>query len=128
MTASDLINLSGLIDDAKCFTLVRQHRWLEGARCAVCERKATVTEREGEDFAACVRSSSGWDDYHKVRRELAISHDFVYITVKELYSDIGLDKQWYQSPEMQKVLRLVEPDPPFKGLWQPVRIDCLRMR
>ncbi len=26
MAASDLINLSGLIDDAKCFALVRQHR------------------------------------------------------------------------------------------------------
>jgi hypothetical protein len=26
MAASDLINLSGLLDDAKCFTLVRQHR------------------------------------------------------------------------------------------------------
>jgi len=27
MAASGLINLSGLIDDAKCFVLVRQHRW-----------------------------------------------------------------------------------------------------
>jgi len=26
MAASDLINLSGLIDDAKCFAQVRQHR------------------------------------------------------------------------------------------------------
>jgi len=25
MAASDLINLSGLLDDAKCFALVRQH-------------------------------------------------------------------------------------------------------
>jgi len=36
MAASDLINLSGLIDDAKCFALVRQHRWPEGVRCPVC--------------------------------------------------------------------------------------------
>jgi len=34
MAASDLINLSGLIDAAKCFALVRQHRWPEGARCS----------------------------------------------------------------------------------------------
>jgi len=27
MAASGLLNLSGLIDDAKCFALVRQHRW-----------------------------------------------------------------------------------------------------
>jgi hypothetical protein len=31
MPASDLVNLSGLMDDAKCFALVRQHRWPEGA-------------------------------------------------------------------------------------------------
>ncbi len=30
MAASGLINFSGLIDNAKCFTLVRQHRWPEG--------------------------------------------------------------------------------------------------
>jgi len=35
MAASDLVNLSGLLDDAKCFALVRQHRWPEGVRCPV---------------------------------------------------------------------------------------------
>ncbi len=30
MAASDLINLSGLIDDAKCFAPVREYRWPEG--------------------------------------------------------------------------------------------------
>ena len=37
MAASDaapgLVNLSGLMDDAKCFAFVRQHRWPEGVRC-----------------------------------------------------------------------------------------------
>ncbi len=36
MVASDLINLSGLTDNAKCFSLVCQHRWPEGARCSMC--------------------------------------------------------------------------------------------
>ncbi len=36
MTAPDLVNLSALIDDAKCFALVRQHRWPEGVRCPTC--------------------------------------------------------------------------------------------
>ena len=27
MGAPDLINLSGLLDDAKCFAFVRQQRW-----------------------------------------------------------------------------------------------------
>ena len=52
MAASDLINLSGLIDDAKCFALVRQHRWPEGARCPVCGSGAVI--RDGhEDTQPC---------------------------------------------------------------------------
>ncbi len=47
MAASDLINLSGLLDDAKCFALVRQHRWPEGARCPVCDSSAVT--RDGHD-------------------------------------------------------------------------------
>jgi hypothetical protein len=33
MAAPDLVNLSGLIDDAKCFALVCQQSWLEGVQC-----------------------------------------------------------------------------------------------
>jgi len=33
MTAPDLANLSDLLDNAKCFAFVRQHRWPEGVRC-----------------------------------------------------------------------------------------------
>jgi len=47
MAASELINLSGLLDDAKCFALVRQHRWPEGARCPVCDSGAVI--RDGHD-------------------------------------------------------------------------------
>ena len=47
MAASDLVNLSGLIDDAKCFALVRQHRWPEGVRCPGCGSDAVV--RDGHD-------------------------------------------------------------------------------
>jgi len=49
MAASDLINLSGLIDDAKCFALVRQHRWPESACCPVCGSGAVI--RDGHDDA-----------------------------------------------------------------------------
>jgi transposase-like protein len=31
-----LINLSALLDDAKCFELVRQTRWPQGVRCPKC--------------------------------------------------------------------------------------------
>src|SRR5919112_4357683 len=47
MTAPDLVNLSALIDDAKCFALVRQQRWPEGVRCPACS-SATVV-RDGLD-------------------------------------------------------------------------------
>src|SRR3954469_1682601 len=42
-----LVNLSSLIDGAKCHELVRQHRWPDGVRCPRCE-SASVT-RHGRD-------------------------------------------------------------------------------
>jgi transposase-like protein len=46
MAASDavpgLVNLSGLMDDAKCFAFVRQHRWPEGVRCPGCGSAAVI--------------------------------------------------------------------------------------
>jgi transposase-like protein len=47
MAAPDLVNLASLIDDAKCFALVRQHRWPEGVRCPGCGSSAVV--RHGGD-------------------------------------------------------------------------------
>src|SRR5689334_9008434 len=47
MAAPDLVNLAALIDDAKCFALVRQHRWPEGVRCPGCGSDTVV--RHGRD-------------------------------------------------------------------------------
>ncbi len=47
MPASDLVNLSSLMDDAKCFALVRQHRWPEGVRCPGCDSSSVI--RDGCD-------------------------------------------------------------------------------
>jgi len=47
MAASDLVNLSGLMDDAKCFAMVREHRWPEGVRCPSCDSSAVI--RDGCD-------------------------------------------------------------------------------
>ena len=49
MAARDLVNLSVLIDDAKCFALVRQHRWPDGVRCPACGSGTVV--RDGHDDA-----------------------------------------------------------------------------
>src|SRR6188474_3488345 len=47
MVVPDLFNLSALIDDAKCFALVRQHRWPEGVHCPACGSNTVV--RDGFD-------------------------------------------------------------------------------
>jgi transposase-like protein len=47
MAAPDLVNLSGLMDDAKCFAFVRQCRWPEGVRCLGCGSPAVI--RDGCD-------------------------------------------------------------------------------
>ena len=52
MAASDLLNLSALLDDAKCFDLVREHRWPAGVRCPVCG-SGTVTRDGHDDTQPC---------------------------------------------------------------------------
>src|SRR3954465_15836485 len=47
MPTPTLVTLSSLIDDAKCFELVRQHRWPGGARCPSCG--STSVARHGRD-------------------------------------------------------------------------------
>ena len=42
-----LVTLSSLIDDARCYELVRQHRWPEGVRCPHCESASVA--RDGRD-------------------------------------------------------------------------------
>ena len=41
------VNLPSLIDDARCYELVRQHRWPEGVRCPACDSAAVA--RHGRD-------------------------------------------------------------------------------
>src|SRR3712207_2734497 len=47
MAAPALVNLSALIDDAKCFALVRQHRWPDGVWCPTCGSGTVI--RDGCD-------------------------------------------------------------------------------
>jgi len=47
MSALDLINLTSLIDDAKCFELIRRHRWPDGVRCVKCSGRSVI--RHGHD-------------------------------------------------------------------------------
>jgi transposase-like protein len=49
MAVSELINLSALLDEARCFELLRQHRWPDGVRCPGCDSTAVI--RNGHDEA-----------------------------------------------------------------------------
>src|SRR5215213_8841285 len=62
-----LVNLSSLIDDAKCYELVRQHRWPKGIRCPACDSAAVA--RHGRDDSQphrqryrCTACSGRFDD------------------------------------------------------------------
>src|SRR4051794_11893913 len=62
-----LVNLPSLIDDARCFELVRQHRWPEGVRCPRCD--SAEIARDGRDEAQphrqryrCAACGSRFDD------------------------------------------------------------------
>jgi transposase-like protein len=47
MTQVPLVNLSALIDDAKCYELIRQYRWPNCVRCPRCDSRSVA--RDGHD-------------------------------------------------------------------------------
>jgi transposase-like protein len=42
MTSPQMINLTSLIDDAKCYEVIRHHRWPDGGRCTSCSGAAVI--------------------------------------------------------------------------------------
>ena len=67
MPTPTLVSLSSLIDDAKRYELVRQHRWPDGVRCPRCEGASVA--RHGRDDAQpyrqryrCTACGSRFDD------------------------------------------------------------------
>ena len=88
MPASDLVNLSGLMDDAKCFALVRQHRWPEDVRCPGCDSSSVI--RDGCDDTLpnrqryrCKACASRFDDL--TNTVLAGHHQPLHVWVLCLY-------------------------------------------
>lgn len=47
MDSPELINLAALIDDAKCYQMIRQHRWPDGVCCPGCAGRSVI--RDGVD-------------------------------------------------------------------------------
>ena len=67
MSTPNLVNLSSLIDDAKCHELVRRHRWPDGVRCPRCGSASVA--RHGRDDTQphrqryrCTECSARFDD------------------------------------------------------------------
>ena len=67
MTATPLVNLAALLDDAKCFALVRLFRWPDGVGCPSCGSAAVA--RHGRDDTQpdrqryrCATCGSRFDD------------------------------------------------------------------
>jgi transposase-like protein len=53
--ANDLIRLSSLLDDAKCFDLIRRQRWPAGVRCPSCDSALVVRNGRDDNRPACQR-------------------------------------------------------------------------
>lgn len=58
--------------------------------------------------------------YVQFVRLLKSSSEFKEVPVLAPYSNVGLTENWYQCLQCEQVWRLVSPDPPFAGLWEPV--------
>jgi len=137
MAASDLINLSGLIDDAKCFALVRQHRWPEGACCPVCDSGAVI--RDGYDDTQpyrqryrCKACARRFDDltgtvlagHHQPLRVWVLCLYFMGLNLsnRQIALELGLDTSDVQAMTEQLRRGLVAKTPPVE-LTGEVEVD-----
>jgi transposase-like protein len=53
VSSSPLIDITGLIDDEKCYALIRQYRWPDGVVCPGCQSR--TIKRNGRDDTEPVR-------------------------------------------------------------------------
>ena len=106
MAVSDLVNLSGPMDDAKCFAFVRQRRWPEGIRCPACDNDAVI--RDGHDDTQpcrqryrCKACSGRFDDltgtalagHHQPLRMWVLCLYFMGLNLsnRQIAGELGLD-------------------------------------
>src|SRR5215216_191385 len=127
MAVSDLVDLSGLMDDAKCFAFVRQRRWPEGVRCPGCGSDAVI--RDGCDDTQphrqryrCKACAGRFDDL--TGTVLAGRHQPLRVWVLCLYlmglnlsncqiaQELGLDRSDVQAMTEQLRSGLVAKTPP----------------
>ncbi len=136
MAASNLINPSGLLDDAKCFALVRQHRWPEGARCPVCDSGAII--RDGHDDTQfyrqryrCKACAGSFDDltgtvlagHHQPLRVWVLCLYFMGLNLsnRQIAGELGLDGSDVQTmtEQLRRGLVAKAPEVTLKGEVEP---------
>jgi transposase-like protein len=137
MTAPDLVNLSALIDDAKCFALVRQHRWPEGVRCPACGGTSVVRDGFDETQAhrqryRCKACARRFDDltgtvlagHHQPLRVWVLCLYFMGLNLsnRQIAQELGLDRSDVQVMTEQLRGGLVAKTPPVR-LEGEVEID-----
>jgi transposase-like protein len=146
VTAPDLVNLSALIDDAKCFALVRQHRWPEGVRCPACGSGSVVRDgfsgsvvRDGFDETQphrqryrCKACAGRFDDlsgtvlagHHQPLRVWVLCLYFMGLNLsnRQIAQELGLDGSDVQAMTEQLRRGLLAKAPPVR-LAGEVEID-----
>src|SRR5919107_1457118 len=107
MAVPDLDNLSALLDDAKCFALVRQHRWPDGVRCPACTSSAVIrdgcddTQRSRQRYR-CKACAGRFDDltgtvlagHHQPLRVWVLCLYFMglNLSTRQIAQELGLDR------------------------------------
>jgi len=136
MAASDLVNLSGLMDDAKCFARVREHRWPEGVRCPACDSGAVI--RDGCDDTQphrqryrCKACAGRFDDltgtvlagHHQPLRVWVLCLYFMGLNLsnRQIASELGLDGSDVQimTEQLRRGLAAKTPETMLKGEVEP---------
>src|SRR3712207_5900429 len=106
MAVPELDTLSGLMDDARCFALVRQHRWPDGVRCPACDSSKVIrdgcdeTQRARQRYR-CEACSGRFDDltgtvlsgHHQPLRVWVLCLYFMGLNLanRQIAAELGLD-------------------------------------
>ncbi len=137
MTTPDLVNLSALIDDAKCFSLVRQQRWPDGVRCPACGSGTVIRDGFDETRAhrqryRCKACAGRFDDltgtvlagHHQPLRVWVLCLYFMglNLSTRRIAEELGLDGSDVQLMTEQLRRGLVAKAPPVR-LEGEVEID-----
>lgn len=70
-----------------------------------------------ESFVGTFRSPS---DYEALLNAIARSDCLSEVPVLQRYDDVGGKERWFACAKCGRRWRLVDPDPPFTGIWQEV--------